>query len=399
MKKANNQGLSLIELLIAVCIMAILSIPIMHSFVSSYHINAKSRTSLRATTLAQNEMEIFEREKIEDLIDPNQYDYTVVEPNKEDPSDPGIYTYSRIGIINDDSGRSQFDVYVTLDPKRQSGERYDTKNNEELFELQSFSVIDGCRYVQSISTKSKKSEDDLIYREFAEDSKNAGTNHDEEYYKENLLREIVVDITKTDATMPDKVQVKVTREYTELLAGNRKNVKKKEQIIFNNSQSLDEEGNPIALKGVYLFYTPRYIAKKDVIRINNNDGVNTDIFVIRQDIYDDTYNAVAPVPNNYQPRIVIQDPLVDGNCSGIYHTNLNINEAPEAPSHPGKQVELRLNGDEANRAENILKLGLVKLDGTKKKDRIYDMTVKVYKTGADVNVDAPLITLTGTKLE
>lgn len=398
MKKLDNHGLSLIELLIAVFIMAILSVPILHSFVSSYHINARSRESLRATTLAQNEMEIFEREKLEDLLDPEKYDYTVSVPDEENAADPGIYTFARTGIINDNSGRSQFDVYVTLDPQRQSGQKYDAKNSEELLELNSFSIIDSCRFVQTVrSEHNKVSQDDLVYQEFAEDSKADGTDHDAEYYEKNLDRRIIVDIKK-DPVMPDEVTVKVTRKYTDGTVKPKKS-KEKTEIIFNNSQSLDEDGKPVALKGVYIFYAPRFINKKDVIEIHNDDGVPADIYVIRQDLSDGSGGAVQLVPNTYQPMLIVSDPLTDGKCSGIYHTNLNIAEPPEAVTHPGKQVQLKLNGSDTDRNGIIEQMGLARLNEGKKKDRIYDMTVKVYKTGADISTDSPLTTMTGTKLE
>ena len=74
MKKQDNQGFSLIELLVAVVILAVVVVPLLHGFLSSYRVNSKSKSVLRATTLAQNEMETFEKEKIEDLIDPTKFD-------------------------------------------------------------------------------------------------------------------------------------------------------------------------------------------------------------------------------------------------------------------------------------------------------------------------------------
>lgn len=55
--KASNAGFSLVELLIAVVILAIIAIPMLHMFVTSTNINVKSRQMLRATTVAQDIME------------------------------------------------------------------------------------------------------------------------------------------------------------------------------------------------------------------------------------------------------------------------------------------------------------------------------------------------------
>lgn len=55
--QASNAGFSLVELLIAVTILAIIVIPLLHMFVTSTRINVKSRQTLRATTVAQDIME------------------------------------------------------------------------------------------------------------------------------------------------------------------------------------------------------------------------------------------------------------------------------------------------------------------------------------------------------
>lgn len=55
--KTSDAGFSLVELLIAVTVLAIIVIPLLHMFVTSTRINVKSRQTLRATTVAQNIME------------------------------------------------------------------------------------------------------------------------------------------------------------------------------------------------------------------------------------------------------------------------------------------------------------------------------------------------------
>lgn len=55
--KAVDAGFSLVELLIAVTILAIIVIPLLRMFVTSTRINVKSRQTLRATTAAQDIME------------------------------------------------------------------------------------------------------------------------------------------------------------------------------------------------------------------------------------------------------------------------------------------------------------------------------------------------------
>lgn len=56
-RKLSDSGFSLVELLIAVTILAIIVIPLLHMFLTSAKINVKSRQTLRATTVAQDIME------------------------------------------------------------------------------------------------------------------------------------------------------------------------------------------------------------------------------------------------------------------------------------------------------------------------------------------------------
>ncbi|MCH5263503.1 MAG: prepilin-type N-terminal cleavage/methylation domain-containing protein [Lachnospiraceae bacterium] len=66
-QKNSNAGFSLIELLIAVTILAIIVIPLLHMFVTSTRINVKSRQMLRATTVAQDIMEGLKAYNLEEV--------------------------------------------------------------------------------------------------------------------------------------------------------------------------------------------------------------------------------------------------------------------------------------------------------------------------------------------
>ena len=53
----NNSGFTLVEVMIAVAILAVVSIPIIQSFVSVAQVNSKSRRRLSSATIAENLME------------------------------------------------------------------------------------------------------------------------------------------------------------------------------------------------------------------------------------------------------------------------------------------------------------------------------------------------------
>ena len=56
-QKQSNKGFTLVEVLVAILILAIIVVPLLSAFVMSAKTNAKARQTLRATTLAQNVME------------------------------------------------------------------------------------------------------------------------------------------------------------------------------------------------------------------------------------------------------------------------------------------------------------------------------------------------------
>lgn len=67
-RESANAGFSLVELLIAVAILAIIVIPLLHMFITTTRINVKSRQTLRATTVAQDIMEGLKAYTVEEVV-------------------------------------------------------------------------------------------------------------------------------------------------------------------------------------------------------------------------------------------------------------------------------------------------------------------------------------------
>lgn len=66
-RKLNDLGMSLIEILVAIAILAIVTGPILHSFVTAIKLNAKAKEKQRVTTAAQSIMEGFKAYNLEEL--------------------------------------------------------------------------------------------------------------------------------------------------------------------------------------------------------------------------------------------------------------------------------------------------------------------------------------------
>ena len=134
----KNAGFSLLELLIAVTILAIITIPMLHMFVTSARINGKSRITLRATVLAQDIVEGLKAYHIDEIQDQfngvedfemlntsviagdctykEDVDREKIE-NGEDPTDPSKAKPGKYYFVlkNAKLENSRFDVLISVD--------------------------------------------------------------------------------------------------------------------------------------------------------------------------------------------------------------------------------------------------------------------------------------------
>lgn len=437
--KRDDKGFTLLEVLIAVIVLAIVIVPMLHSFVSSYNVNAKSREIMRATTLAQNEMEIFEKEKLEVLVeDANQaddakkygYDGVALESSTTTDSATGeetehvAYTFTKKGVINDGSDKDMFDVVVKLDPESASTSAlYYTQNTQGLLSMNTLSFLDSGAYVQKVRNNVNMTGDDEDVYDIYVGRQNTPT-HNAEKFKKDLKRTIAVTIEQEDQGSFMATVVKVNYEYVcsyGLVPDDKRNYSAGEQVIFNNAQTLDEEGNPIELQSVYLFYAPRYDtdlpADKENIVIYNEKKLPVNVYIIRQNIWDESGNTLGVYMDSsgvvhysdklstYTANIEIHEYLDgDGKTYGSYFTNLNL-DTSNASTRGTTKITLKdiSSGTEYNSDTNFAtvteKLKFRSLDAKEKKDRIYTMDVAVYRHGANPNMDDPLVRLTGTKIE
>lgn len=435
--KKDDKGFTLLEVLIAVIILAFVIVPLLRSFVSSYNVNAKSRRIMRATTLAQNEMEIFEKEKLEVLLDEETYDYTVddsttyvSDEGTNDEMEHVVYKFSRSGIINDETGREMFDVVVILEPESASAsDLYYAQNTQDLLFMNTLSGSDSATYVQrirtvddsgnSINTNGDDEEVYNMYVNWQHPEGAGGTRWTADMFEEHLERTITVKIEQTNQGGSVTTVAKVNYEYVisdswNIVPDERKTYKTKDKVLFNNAQLQDDEGNPIELQSVYLFYAPRYkTTNPDNIVIENRDNLPVNIYIIRQNILDETNKKVGVYTNDagtveystelrtYTAAIEIYDGFnEDGKTYGNYFTNLNFDPAY---NYDRGTTNITLHDSDgvwtSNGVDAIEKAKFKSLGATEAKDRIYTMDVSVYNHGDDPAADEPLVRLTGSKIE
>lgn len=435
--KKSDKGFTLLELLIAVSILAIIIVPLLRGFVSSHRVNAKSRHLMRATTLAQNEMEIFEKEKLEDLLVMEETDaagnkvprYVVDDTEFETDADGDkhpVYKFTRSGVINDDSDMDMFDVVVTLEPSASATGIYEQQNTKDILFMNTVSGMDSATYIQRVRNDiNTNGDDEEVYKIYAirqYPESITGMKWTEDDFGMELERTITLKIEQEDQAGVMTTVAKIRYDYKldptqayNVLPSEYWDYTTKDKIFFNNAQTLDEEGNPIELKSVYLFYAPRYnTINDDKIIIENKDKLPVNVYIIRQNVLDATNKILGvyedktlgpqnTVPSLYQAHIEINEGFdADGKTYGRYFTNLNL----DLPGVAGAGMPVKFDlydcdnpGRVFTKDEILEYTGLRALDSTEKKDRIYTMETAVYEHGADPLTSDPVVRLTGTKIE
>lgn len=245
-KQNKDAGFSLVELLIAVVILAIIVIPLMNLFVSSNRINIKSRQTLRATTAAQDIMEGLKAYNIEEI--------------KEQFKDPasGFYVIDsrlikggveeRTDLEVDPSGNPADGLYVfSMKDLTMQGSEYDAKIE-----------VDGRGYMTGTSTHDNEFNAAALADARSIDKKN-GTFVEEEKYRQAALASVFKDgdvkndienklraAGVSDAMLLSEFQkVQDAVHYTNLSTF-FENYKREIEIELSVSGEVDENGDPKA---------------------------------------------------------------------------------------------------------------------------------------------------------
>lgn len=158
-RQLNNDGFSLVELLIAIVILSIIVAPLLHSFVTSARTNAKARNTMRATAIAEDVMENFEAYSLEELekrytaqgFTVQGSDGTGVDADGDGSADPGTagqWLFS--GTMAADSVTSgQYDVVARLNPSGYHQVDLKGINDKQVVDLKNLSGTVNAVYQES----------------------------------------------------------------------------------------------------------------------------------------------------------------------------------------------------------------------------------------------------------
>lgn len=422
MKK--NKGFTLIELLVAITVLAIIVVPMLKLFVSSARMNGKARRNSNAISIAENIMEGIKANSIADLTFKFNYPNTpsgnfdiISYGNGEgyliNTSNGGgvaqvegsgdVYSVSQNTTINPDGKTYEFTENTSgkysyciknVTPKSEKyvaiidvdASPYRDGNMASSLSVNSSSIVDmeKLRKGADASFLQNSTMDDVMLTTLRlKGMEECGTDYelDSTDPYTNLYRKIKVDIEKNGT----KTDLKITYEYK------AKNVTGMPDIAADPKEvlSLSEE----ELSSLMLFYTPLTNSKAgdvhDEIEINNKDDIEMEIYLIR--------SALTPSEElTYRVNVSVNESAAMDDPATEIKSNIDDELSPSSPR--AVYYNNGMSGD-------IVRGRLLKEFGASNvtKDRLYDVTIKVYRadevTGYDFSSADVIYELNGSTQE
>lgn len=433
--KTDNHGFTLVEVLIAIIILAIVVAPFLHLFVTASRTNLKARTNLRATTAAQDIMEGLKADTIEDLTYqfnfPNVDSSTnpLIKPENDfhiirrslihgdvrevirDPAtgvltnvtnfgDPGVLTKAdaTASMYSEDNGveyeflgqstgrycfvmedvtlqNTNFDALIELDATPYRGPATDTTmhNSHNVVDIMNMNNI----Y-------------DAIYIEKEADTASALQTMNINYYDPNRLlneteirREITIDVEQNVVGGNTVTTVLLTYEYFDKLDATHSIKTQDAQVIFNNTSSQKD------LQDVYLFYFPIYNAGvQDKIVFNNDLSLPVTFHIVKQEPLSTI--GLEAKESSYHCDLYINETgsATPAAMKTLLRSNLdtNLQRAYDPTSvtanNPLLGISYYFNGSIWPKSDFVAADKYENLPGDVEKDRIFDIRITVFEAGA-----------------
>ena len=453
--KNDDRGVTLVEIIVSIAILAIIVLPFLNAFVTATKTNVKAKNEMNATHLATNIMEGIEKNSMKTLAYqfnyPSEYfdvadgfnisdgssacellkksdkfdnvkrleDISAEIVNKDDvitscihktdakakigdaslwnfrESDAHKYYFYMSGV---QSGTKKYNALVTVDAK--SDAEPDNKvrkyNMDEVADMSAMDANFDCMSADKYSATNIIS---------AFNNMNPGFS----VQQSDIKRTIKIDIEKSGAASNKATKVTVSYSYS-IKNGVKKtfpdpNSALKDDytmVIYDNSSDTVNHN----LRNVYLFYNPWYTSTgntwdtaNDVIIVNNKDKVDCTVNIVKQKTISDQ-SELSTKESTYKAYVRVSEP---GNRTGHAYThiatNLNVNMgAPDNPLQPDQAIY----GFNNNVIQNDVKkiVDIKNLTKSKASERLYDVKVDIYESKAsldDIFKDKdPVVTMTGS---
>ena len=454
--KLNNKGMTLVEIIVTVTILALVSGILLSAFVSVMRTSAKSRDVHRATTVAQNIMEGINLKTAQEMA--YQFNYPIRKDTAGNNIDNfNVYPATMFQFATD---RSVGELYEWTDPTSSETNMYMVSNKRTPAQYETLTdalaiANSSSAYLNDITTENYDfiKDDNGKYIYYMRNIKNDGMYYNAKITLDasNYTTSGVSGITANDDVLISVPTIDSTYDAVEVMSGtlnqaninklqmdnpgltiNESNLYRKIVITIENAQLIgttqyrtkvkvdyyyrakkpsggytawvQETGTNVVfdnygsetekqLRNIYLYYYPLYGAtyynqKKDVISIVNNNNRDVDLYVVKQEPYGSTLtNAqLATKEKSYRMTFDVNETSfnADGKSHITLHTNLGENLATiyTGLTYSQPTPHYTRNGIDTNAAM----YGVTDIKNKQAYDRIFDVTVEVYKSeeAADV---------------
>lgn len=218
-KKSDNRGFTLVEIIIAVAILAIAVSPLVANFIQSSKLNLKGRKSLNAMNLAQDIMEGmsgFTAGEVEGLIDgaiadsskslagsvlPSSASYSSLA--KTSPAGDEKLVYTMAGVKVASGSNHAYNVRLTLDPTGTDQAEFNGKDMANIAEVN--------QYYDAVFTYDTNEFGTAITELHA---KATNMSVPKDSYKKELMRTIHIKAENIGTDAAPEYKVSVTRKYS-----------------------------------------------------------------------------------------------------------------------------------------------------------------------------------------
>jgi prepilin-type N-terminal cleavage/methylation domain-containing protein len=389
MKNQKKQGgFSLVELIVAIAIMAIIVLPLLRAFLVSAKTNAKAKGQLQATEAAQNVMETIEATSLDDLLT-----YFT-----SGPTDPDKLKFGESGRMRLEKDPTTGKYVTTLSTEKSAEGNYyfalqGVNDKDILLEVTANTdatddgVVLNDQDIKKVTAISSDNDAICTFTKTAADIlPDIWASYPDDIIGEtSVTRNIEITIGEvTDPSIGRYTKV-TTRHYYTWWGGSYPSSSTDSgfsDVVFDNSDDVSRQ-----LNNIYLFYYPWYTSTMgnltDNITINNTTGRDIKVFIVKQqtmkpeDMDSTQLASYQSKEASYRARINIVETLADSATTASTKLRTNFNENIYNGTSTTDPV-IALNGNTWN-ADKISSDTLL-AEGQER--RLFDVTVTAYPSGA-----------------
>lgn len=353
--KQDNRGATLIEILVAMAILAICALPLFKSLILSAQTNVKAREHLSATTAAESVIEEMKAGGMEKFLRENQGNEDITDVEKI--TEAGAVTGYRFTYPDYEVDGKGYEVKVEVRPYRNTDEGAEDYNSKEISDLYRMDLRTDGIYVQDEKTMAN----DFV--------KLVSEGVFEAEQRETVLSGLDMEWKYTIGSSNDvqTIDQNVTYSYNETLVGEH------ESILYDGSHA---DGK---LKNLYICFIPN---KSNTITIVNKEDYPLTVYLIKQG----TSKAKVKINIIGNTPITQLGEKEDADFNKGVRIRTNLTSEDEAEYHYIRgSLDTKLAAGQLQ--ENF---GLKELDGAKVQTRLYDIDITVSRNGKEIT------TLSGT---